>query len=47
MAVNTLSGQNFAAMLERAIARSQAPPKQIELKANGPVQWTGPLRGQP
>ena len=47
MAVNALSGQNFAAMLERAIARSQAPPKQIELKANGPVQWTGPLRGQP
>ena len=47
MAVNTLSGQNFAAMLERAIARSQAPPKQIELKANGTVQWTGPLRGQP
>ena len=47
MAVNAPSGQNFAAMLERAIARSQAPPKQIELKANGPVQWTGPLRGQP
>jgi hypothetical protein len=38
-----MNGQDFATMLERAIARSQAPPKQLELKANGPVQWTGPM----
>jgi hypothetical protein len=34
MAVSSLSGEHFAAMLEKAIARSQAPLKQIELKAN-------------
>ena len=38
MAVSSMNGEHFAAMLERAIARSQAPLKQIELKANdGPV----------
>jgi hypothetical protein len=28
------AGQHFARMLEKAIARSRAPLKQIELKAN-------------
>ena len=44
MAVSSLNGNDFAAMLERAIARSQAPLKQIELKANETVPgvaWTG------
>jgi hypothetical protein len=44
MAVSSMSGNDFAAMLERAIARSQAPLKQIELKANetvAGVAWTG------
>ena len=46
-AVSSLSGEHFAAMLERAIARSSAPLKQIELKPNtAPPTWTGPLRGQ-
>jgi hypothetical protein len=44
MAVN---GETFAAMLDRAIARSQAPLKQIEHDpketAEG-ITWTGPLR---
>jgi hypothetical protein len=47
-AVSSMNGKDFAAMLERAIARSQAPMKQIELKANETapgVRWTGPLRG--
>jgi hypothetical protein len=38
----------FAAMLERAIALSQAPLKQIEQWADETavgVDWTGPLRG--
>src|ERR1700722_4858092 len=34
----SMDGEHFAAMLEKAIARSHAPLKQIELKANdGPV----------
>jgi|SRR6476660_4466326 len=38
MAVSSMNGEHFVAMLEKAIARSQAPLKQIELKANdGPV----------
>ncbi len=44
MAVSSLNGNDFAATLERAIARSQAPLKQIELKANETVPgvaWTG------
>ena len=44
MAVSSLNGNDFACMLERAIARSQAPLKQIELKANETVPgvaWTG------
>ena len=36
MAVSSMNGDHFAAMLERAIARSQAPLKQIELKAKRP-----------
>jgi len=43
-AVSSMDGEHFAALLERAIARSQAPPKQIELKANAaPPTWVGPL----
>ena len=34
IATSSMDGDHFAAMLERAIARSQAPLKQIELKAN-------------
>lgn len=38
MALSSMNGEHFAAMLERAIARSREPLKQIELKANdGPV----------
>lgn len=43
-AVSSLSGQDFARMLERAITPSQAPMKQIELKPNetvAGVEWTG------
>jgi hypothetical protein len=44
VATASMNGNDFAAMLERAIARSQAPLKQIELKANetvAGVAWTG------
>ena len=38
MAVSSMNGEHFASLLEKAIARSQARLKQIELKANeGPV----------
>jgi hypothetical protein len=38
MAVSSKNGKHFASLLEKAIARSQALLKQIELKANeGPV----------
>lgn len=38
MAVSSMNGEHFAAMLEKAIARSQAPLKQIEHRPNeGPV----------
>ena len=38
MAVSSMNGKHFASLLEKAIARSQALLKQIELKANeGPV----------
>ena len=47
MAVNSMNGQTFAEMLDRAIARSQAPLKQIEHDpketAEG-ITWSGPLR---
>jgi hypothetical protein len=42
-----MDGETFAAMLDRAMARSQSPPKLIEHSpeetAEG-VTWTGPLR---
>src|ERR1700733_3540714 len=38
MAVSSVNGEHFAALLEKAIARSQAPLKQIEHRPNdGPV----------
>jgi hypothetical protein len=38
MAVSSMNGEHFAALLEKAIARSQAPLKQIEHRPNdGPV----------
>jgi hypothetical protein len=49
MAVSSLSGQDFASMLEKAIARSQAPPRLIEHRPNETapgVSWTGPLRSR-
>jgi hypothetical protein len=47
MGVGSMDGASFAAMLDRAIARSQSPQRQIEHRAAEtvePVQWTGPLR---
>ena len=41
VALSSMNGEHFAALLERAIQRSREGPKQLELKANGPVQWTG------
>ena len=48
LAVTTnVTNEHFSAMLERAIARSREPLKQIELKPNAaPPTWSGPLRGQ-
>jgi hypothetical protein len=48
MAISDMNGQTFAAMLDRAIARSREPPRQIEHRADEtvePVKWSGPLRG--
>jgi hypothetical protein len=43
-----MDGASFAAMPDKAIAKSQAPSKQIEHHpdetAEG-ISWTGPLRG--
>lgn len=47
MTVSNLNGQDFATLLNRAIARSQAPPRQIEHRRDETVpgvQWSGPLR---
>ena len=48
MALSNLNGNDFASLLERAIARSSAPPKLIDHRPDETapgVQWTGPLRG--
>jgi hypothetical protein len=49
LAVTAVLGDeaSFAAMLDRAIARSQAPPKLTEHRPDETapsVQWSGPLR---
>jgi hypothetical protein len=47
MAVNSMDGETFAAMLDRAIERSKSPPKLMEYRpeetAEG-INWNGPLR---
>ncbi len=47
MAIDSMDGASFAAMLDRAIARSQTPPKMIEHRPSETapsVKWSGPLR---
>jgi hypothetical protein len=48
IATSSMDGASFAAMLDKAIARSQAPLKHIEHHpdetAEG-ISWTGPPRG--
>jgi hypothetical protein len=47
-AVAVMSGEDFGARLDRAIARSQAPMKVIEHRPDEtipPPRWSGPLRG--
>ena len=47
MAIDSMDGASFAAMLDKAIARSQAPPKMIEHRPGETapsVKWSGPLR---
>ena len=46
MAIDSMDGASFAAMLDRAIARSQAPPKMIEHRlgeTKAPPRWSGPM----
>ena len=52
MAIDSMDGASFAAMLDRAIERSKAPPKFIEHRATETapsVSWSGrisrPVRG--
>ena len=45
-AITSMDGQDFASMLERAIARSRNPPPMIEHRPSETVpgvQWTGPI----
>jgi hypothetical protein len=48
LAVTTnISNENFSAMLDKAIARSREPPRQIERRADETVEpptWSGPIR---
>jgi hypothetical protein len=47
MAIDSMDGASFAAMFDKAIARSQAPPKMIEHRPGETapsVKWSGPLR---
>ena len=46
MAIDSMDGASFAAMLDRAIERSKAPPKVIEHdpRESAPsVSWSGPI----
>jgi hypothetical protein len=46
--IASLTGDHFAAALERAVPRSREPLKQIEHRADEtvePPRWSGPLRG--
>ncbi len=48
IATTTLNGNDFAAMLDRAIARSRNPPPMIEHRPSETVpgvQWSGPIGG--
>lgn len=47
-AINNMSGEDFARLLDRAIARSQAPPKAIEHRPDETapsIRWSGPIGG--
>ena len=47
MAIDSMDGASFAAMLDRAIADPQTPPKMIEHRPSETapsVKWSGPVR---
>ncbi len=47
-AINNMSGEDFARLLDRAIARSRNPPPMIEHRPSETVpgvQWSGPING--